>query len=768
MGAITGNEDTVAGAVDPTVQEDSLSHHRDHPRALTAGDRVGRYVVLGTLGEGGMGVVLAAYDPELDRKVAVKLVRPSVGSSNSRARMVREARSMAQLAHPNVVSVFDAGEHEGSVYIAMEFVEGETLTKRLPELSDWRAVIEPLEAAGQGLAAAHERGLVHRDFKPDNVMVGDDGRVLVMDFGLAFRGAAEGPSVAAAKAIEVSGSSVSASLGDSFDPQLTHAGAIMGTPAFMAPEQFSGAAVDERADQFAFCVALWQGLYGEAPFAGNDMWSLADSVTQGQRRPPPKGKSIPGWLFAVLDRGLAIDPEARWPNMTALLAAIERGRARRRNRMVAFVVAAPIVAGLVVYGGYQAWRSRVAQQCEAEASAQMQWPERSAALEKGMLGTELSFASTSYGQATEILDGWGQSWIEQRAAVCRDERIEHVISPEVREARAECLDSSNTTVTLLLDALEAGDNSLMVFAVDHVSLLTNLDPCLNDLALGARPRPTPEVRATVNAAEAQLNEMTVLHLRGRFDEAIKQGYAALEALESTGFTPGLASAKARVGGILVVMGRFDEARPMLEEAYFLAGAIEDDESAAMAARHLVGIGTGPPPYGIAWVRGWFGHATMMHTRLQMSQSLEQAEIDESLAVSLSTLDQPETIAEEIELIRASREIRASKLGQEHPGVIVADLNLAAYACDTDPKPCLEPMRATAERLRAALGPNHPTLVGMHLTIGSVAAGRGRIDEALAEIDLGMALATKLYGPEHPEVAQAQAIRAEVEALADTP
>ncbi|MEZ4428782.1 MAG: serine/threonine-protein kinase [Nannocystaceae bacterium] len=216
---------------------------------LSDPERIGRYVILARLGAGGMGVVVVAYDPKLDRKVAIKLLNNlRDGDRESRLRMEREAQAMARLAHPNVVTVYEVGEFEGHLFVAMEFVKGKNLNAWLREREpsdDWRTTLDMFIQAGQGLAAAHQAGIVHRDFKPDNVFVGDDGRVRVGDFGLARREdeAAETPATRVWEKI----ADTSALAHD-----LTTTGMAMGTPAYMAPEQFLGQSIDARTDQFAF------------------------------------------------------------------------------------------------------------------------------------------------------------------------------------------------------------------------------------------------------------------------------------------------------------------------------------------------------------------------------------------------------------------------------------------------------------------------------------------------------------------------------------
>ncbi|MCH9688196.1 MAG: tetratricopeptide repeat protein, partial [Deltaproteobacteria bacterium] len=265
-------------------------------------------------------------------------------------------------------------------------------------------------------------------------------------------------------------------------------------------------------------------------------------------------------------------------------------------------------------------------------------------------------------------------------------------------------------------------------------------------------------------AEDGLNEMTLLYMSGHLEEALLIGHASLERLERTGFAEGIADAKSRVGSLLSIAGRHAAARTMLEQAYFSAGAMKDDEVAAAAARHLAGIGAGPAPHGIEWVRGWASHASMLHARLGMSSSFEEAEVHESLAAALADVDSPGSQPEEIELIGKARDIRASLVGEDHPAVLVADINLAVYAAQEDPHVPLDRIRSAGKRLRLALGPGHPTMVSMHLMTGGILAERGQLTEALADMDRAITLSVDVNGPDHPQTMRAREIREEVMAL----
>jgi len=337
---VSGLEQTAVG-----LSSQSLSAPR--PAALSARERepsrIHRFAVLRRLGAGGMGVVYAAYDEELDRKVAIKVMREDLqGGAHGRSRMQREAQAMARLSHPNVVQVYEAGEFAGQVYVVMEFIKGQTLSDWLAaEERSWEETLEVYLQAGRGLAAAHRQGLVHRDFKPENVLVDGDGRARVLDFGLARAelGHHDDPSESVVARLGVP-SNVLAT-------DLTVAGAVIGTPAFMSPEQHLGRPTDARSDQFSFCVALYGALYHQAAFAGHTLVDLSEAVTTGALRPPPADTRVPASVFAALATGLATDPNGRHPSMDTLLGELAPDVADGRRRW-AWPAALVAVSGLAV------------------------------------------------------------------------------------------------------------------------------------------------------------------------------------------------------------------------------------------------------------------------------------------------------------------------------------------------------------------------------------------------------------------------------------
>jgi eukaryotic-like serine/threonine-protein kinase len=282
------------------------------------GDNLGPYVVEGKLGAGAMGVVYRAIDPDRGTSVAVKLLHrwhtnPDGGEDDW---LLNEAGALARLSHPNVVAVLGVGTFDDRPFLAMELVEGVTLGKWLGEPRKWWEIVPVMRDAARGLAAVHEAGLVHGDFKPDNLMVGFDGRARVMDFGLARSALAPNPTIGRV-AVDRTGVSRHRPIG---------------TPAYMAPEQLAGRRAEARSDQFACCVTLYEALYGERPFAGRTPAELAYHVMRGERRPLPVNAEVPPWLQQVVTRGLALVGAARWPSMNALADVLERGLAEHGPR----------------------------------------------------------------------------------------------------------------------------------------------------------------------------------------------------------------------------------------------------------------------------------------------------------------------------------------------------------------------------------------------------------------------------------------------------
>jgi len=386
----------------------------DVEAALGAGSTLGRYRIERSIGEGGMGVVHAAFDPDLERRIALKVLRKAEGTGDeARQRLLREARAMARLTHPNVVTVHEVGTASGRDYVAMELVDGESLAEWMRDGRSREEIVAAFTAAGRGLAAAHAAGLVHRDFKPHNVLRRGDGRIVVTDFGLARR--AEGPrtsDLGPREELEA----------DARGPKLealTLTGSVLGTPAYMAPEQWTGGTIGAAADQFAFCVALWEALTGERPFRGDTLDTLKAEVARGPAS--LDASKVPRRLRAVLRRGLEPDPAKRWPSMDALLAALARGERRPKLALAAVGSLVVAVAALYVALGRTGPASG---DCAAPVldPAGVWSSARAAAL-----------AANDQAPAARAIAQDFARWTDTRARVCRAD-------PSARPARLACLD----------------------------------------------------------------------------------------------------------------------------------------------------------------------------------------------------------------------------------------------------------------------------------------------------------------------------------------
>lgn len=331
--------DTPPASAGPATADDEL---------LPSGTRVGRYLVIGHIGSGGLGDVYAAFDSELDRKVAIKILRPTAHDKSlgdPTQRLLREAQALAKLRHENVVTVFDVGTFRREVFVAMEFVEGRTLTAWLRTRDPkWREVRDVYLEAGKGLSAAHAAGLVHRDFKLDNVIVSDDGRVTVLDFGLARAiGRLETGDVGTVP-VPLSGIDMNTPVSSLLDRDVTRASLVLGTPPYMSPELLTGEPATASTDQFAFCVALFKGLHRRLPFTASTLAEHYDAVTNRRITTAPTDNAIPGWLRKVVERGLEPDPRKRFPSMEALLDALIADRRSRRRRRILAIAAVPLLS----------------------------------------------------------------------------------------------------------------------------------------------------------------------------------------------------------------------------------------------------------------------------------------------------------------------------------------------------------------------------------------------------------------------------------------
>ncbi len=504
---------------------------------------IGRYSVRRRLGKGGMGVVYEARDPELDRAVAIKLLLAGAGTPEQEERLRREARAMARVAHPNVAQVIEIGRHDGQTFVALEYVKGVSLDRWAAAPRSWREVVDVYIQAGRGLAAAHGAGVIHRDFKPHNTMIVeggvDDGRVKVLDFGLA-RAGAEAPPLASAGADP-------AATSEALRGSLTRTGAIMGTPAYMSPEQFEGRRADERSDQYSFGASLYEALYGQLPRAGETLAELMRATLSEPVRPPPAASEVPSWVHRIVLRALARAPESRFASMDELCDALARDPRARRRRALAAVTVCAAIAG----GAWGAARAGQEQPCVGERfTLAGVWDDaRRELVTSALLATEARYAEDTTERVVRALDDFAGRWSAMRVEACEaNQRGEQ--SDAMLDLRMACLDRQRAGVDALAGALAEADAEVLEKATASAQGLGPVSRCADVEALADERVPEdPALARVVASARARLAEAGALAAVGRYDEALARAEEELARARALEFTPLEAEAALQAGAI---------------------------------------------------------------------------------------------------------------------------------------------------------------------------------------------------------------------------
>jgi tetratricopeptide (TPR) repeat protein len=707
---------------------------------------VGPYVLLERLGEGGMGVVYRAHDPRLAREVAIKLLRADLGrpGAQSRARLVREARAMAHIAHPNVVQVFDVGTVGSQVFVAMELVEGGTLTRWLRERPrSTQEILDVFAEAGRGLHAAHDKGLVHRDFKPDNVLVGKDGRVRVTDFGLAraieddpasarredeaeppwSEPAEAEPAEAEPAEAEAEGSDAAFRLVTKDDGlgALTRTGVVMGTPAYMALEQHMGGISDARTDQFAFCVALFEALAGHRPFVGiTDLELGRAKRDMALTELPPRAGLRPA-LRRALVRGMQADPAQRWPSMTPLLAVLSPPR--RVSRWAGLGIG---LVGVLAVGLWAARPDGEIDRCEgAEARAMRAWSEsRQAAISQAFAATGVDYAEDSWQRVHARVDDHLAQWRAAHAEAC---------APATREAagdgRMDCLDRTLARLEGLVLTLEEADGAMVEHAVGLAYSMRSPAECLDPVQAerGQPSAPTPALAAAWTRHADTMPHVELLLQIGRGRRALELARTLVQEAEASDWPPLRAQALLALGGTLEAVDDFNGAEQALAESYSLANEHELDGLAAQAAAQMVWV-AGPRRLDEAEAQRWARHARTSIERQAGGDLSTEAHLENALGSMYLSLGQPGPA--ELAYRRALQLYREQH-GDDHPHVAVARSNLgAALASSGDYIGSLEHQRAAVEIWIGTLGEHHPAMADAIDNTALAYARLGRYDEAV--------------------------------------
>ena len=806
-------EDLAALCADPDAERPTLPPappapaQAQGPALLTGGTAVGRYVILRPVGAGGFGVVYAAYDPKLDRMIALKLLRAGGGAEQDR--LLREAQAMARLSHPNVTHVFDVAALEDRICVAMELIEGRDLRQWLfAGPRSWREVVDVFTQAGRGLAAAHAAGLVHRDFKPANVLIGQDGRVSVTDFGLARLerlDRAERAGQGTANGASNGGAEIAARPEALLDLTLTSAGMAVGTPAYMAPEQHGGEPGNARADQFAFCVALYEALYGQHPFRaeGDGAAAVIRAVARGAVREPPASPAVPGWLKRAVQRGLQRDPAARHPSMDALLREISVAPRERSRRLRLWAAGLLLLAAIPAARFYDLYRQRERLCTGAAEKVDEVWgTERRSDVRAAFAASGLRFAEPSFTAVDRSLTAYLARWGELFTESCRETRLRGEQSEEVMAARLLCLERARTGARTLARELLHGDAAVVERAPSSAELLPDLEECRHLEGLLLLPTPPAGSRVAIDKTFEQLAEVKALRAAGRADRALALGGEALKAARALEYAPLLAEALLVHARGLLVRGDAKAAEEELREAILAAAAGRFDRLAAeawVALVTVVGAEQRDLPRALALreaaeaaiVRSGHDRALMAELSGALGLALlyrgraAEALVEEERALELSGGDgargagpRHTRVAEALRELgrmqeaevhaRRAVELIEREYGAEHP-LLSLPLEIAAEAqcARGEAEACFYLIRR-AGSLRAVLSAEDPALVPQLWVLADALEGLRREAEVRPVLEKAVELARRKLRPEDPLVFLAEAklakAKGDVEAL----
>jgi serine/threonine-protein kinase len=711
----------------------------------------GRYTVLNPLGRGGMGEVVAAYDSRLDRRVALKLLRRELDSSQSQrdleARMLREAQAMARLSHPNVVAIYDVGTLEdGSIFIAMEMVEGQTLRRWLDQTPrTWREILATYLAAARGLAAAHAAGLVHRDFKPENVLVGTDGRARVTDFGLARAESTPAP----AAPVDLSRALKPGAL----ESPLTLQDTLLGTPRYMAPEVLRAGVADARSDLFAFCVALYEALYRQHPFSGATHAESSQAQLEARVKPPPPQSEVPAWVARTLLQGLKADPAQRPASMVELVSALEEdpeARRRARRRAVALTALVAGLAGLAVWG--MALRQQEEPGCaNLERRLVGTWDETvKARMRKAFLGTQLPYAQDTFTRVSTLLDGYTGTWTKMRTEACEATQDRETSPRDPAVLQVFCLERRRSQLRSLTELFTRGpDRDNLSKAVQAVQSLPPLEACADIKALTATvpPPEDPTLRARAEELQLQVDELETLRLAGRFRDGLSRGEKLLPQVEQLGYAPLRAQALYQVAYLKEAAGDYTGAEALVRQAIPEAARSKDLPLVARAWTLLF--------REVGWRQA--RHQDAMGLALAMESAVECADDDRTRADSLNDLAivlQEQGKYEEAR-VRHDRalELRKKVLGPEHYFVVSSLNNLGTVLGALGKYEEARVAYSNALELREKLlGREHPLVALSYSNLGTAYLELGRYKEAHALFEHALDVREKTLGREHPDLA----------------
>ena len=740
------------------------------PTASTGLERIpemiGRYRVTGYLGRGGMGMVLSAQDTELKRPVALKLLHHGAWGDKASSRIEREAQAMAKLSHPNVVTVYEVGRSGDQPFIAMELVDGVTLREWLRgEKRSWRKTLAMIVAAGRGLAAAHEAGLVHRDFKPENVLVGVDGRPRVSDFGLVASTILEGETGAG------------------------HEGAslVAGTPAYMAPEQWGARDIDTRADQYAFAVTCWEALCGRRPFASKNPRDAALPHSPRESDKLRSRRGVPRRVEVALRRALQAEREKRWPKLSELLDHLER---LGRDRRPAMVAAALVPVAAVAMVAFRAGGGAAESPCRTAAAAVNDvWSSaRQSQLRETYAGRTEPSAKRVWPATERTLQEWVDEHRAMRIETCELARTGGTDVKRIAEARTNCLDQTLGRFAALVTVLEEPDAKTISYARSAALGLPNSSGCRS--ATPAEPvtttGPAPS-HETISEAHGELARSFALRTTGKPREAVAIAEPVAKRADELGWQPLVASAYLELGIGYLVVRDSKNADEALQRAILFADASRDDdvrfratialaenammrssyddagraiEMARMIARRLPDdvdreILIAQHGAHLNYWRGQFAECVARSEELvemvdkTKAKSRYAAELRLDLARCLQAMGRTSEYGAPLREVLA---IMEETSGRDHPFAADALMGLGAIArTEKRPEEALGYLQEALAIRERAFGPENPEVAALLNNIGNVFKDLGRTDEARQSIERALAIWEKAWGPDSPAV-----------------
>lgn len=751
-----GREGSGATPAQDTLTYDEGSRAVASPTETSAstlgrGSRVHRYTILDRVGEGGMGVVYAAYDPGLDRRVALKFLRSDVAglASIREKRLLREAQAMARLSHPNVAVVYDVGTFGGHVFLSMEFVDGMDLRAWLTGKPRSRAeILDIFRAVGRGLAAAHAAGIIHCDFKPENVLVDRHDRPRVTDFGVSRTHHEQGDSQAGEGetkwAAELGGAL--ATPNDQSAP-LTRTGGVIGTPSYMAPEQHRGEEADARADQFSFCVSLHEALMGARPFAGEESSEMLEAMEN--RRVIPGRSDVPRWLRAVVLRGLEPDKHDRWPGMQALLDALGRDHRQAMRRRIGLGAA---FLGLAAIAGAVATRSEWSEQTVADPCppawdkvATIWDPPTRQTVRSAFVATGAPQAVGVFNRVAHALEARLSTWVGAHREACQDTRVRGEQSDAMLDLRMQCLERARRQIAALPEIWRA--DVKLDEAVKAALTVGELERCSDSSALGdVAPRPRdPDRLRRIEALQVQLDRVAMLERAEHFDVLALSRRLVTEA-RALGYAPVTAEALFRSGRSELDVGDGDVGFVLLYEAFRLSSEVHNDRQAAEILISLIHHSY---------------HSTEHHREVDLLWRMAEAAVarvphNEELTSELLhargvELGRRDRNFEAVEQLRRALEIK-ERMHADEFNIARVQGNLAMMLYETGRwDEGLTFNRRAQARMERSLGPDNPRIAYLFLNDSDALAEKGDYEGAVKSAERALAIFRRNRPADHKDI-----------------